>query len=330
MREPIAPSLELVVPESEGGIYGAPIAADRDSGGRTWVVVSEQLPMLFSETGEFLGRVGSLGEGPSEFRAVSEVVHAAHDSVAFVDVGNSRVSVWSSTSAMHRAISVPFPFGSIVVEKWPNRVWVSGRRTMRGPTHLIYRLDLSGTQAIVSDSLPLRLDSTGSFAGFMAAQRELALTGDTLWVMTPHAGRIQGWRLGEMDSSVDFTLPWLGDPLAQQGSQGPPQLVSNLDAFRFDPGRREFTIFGRIGDQDRYAAVVQGFVDRGAVEVAASEFPSPAELYWSHRAQVDPGGRVVSDVRLDGLVIDITQDGYAVRLVPSRLGLIRVFLDGVD
>ncbi len=86
----------------------------RDATGRFFVTSNvEALPYIYDERGDFLGRLGTQGEGPGEFTAAA-AVHFWHDSVFVYDRRQSRVSVFDSDLEFVRSIAGISPYYSAV------------------------------------------------------------------------------------------------------------------------------------------------------------------------------------------------------------------------
>ena len=101
----------------EGALSSGPSSIARDSAGR-WLVAtpsqaSPELPGIYSPSGRFLRRIGTLGDGPGEYRRVSHIVRTRGDTILFVDEAARRLSVLSPGLAY--VTSVPLP-------TWPHDV----------------------------------------------------------------------------------------------------------------------------------------------------------------------------------------------------------------
>jgi hypothetical protein len=86
----------------------------RDDRGR-FIVTSnvEALPFLYDSTGTYLGRLGSEGEGPGQFKAAA-AVHTAADSLYVLDRGQGRLLVFDGELSFVRTITGLAPYSVAV------------------------------------------------------------------------------------------------------------------------------------------------------------------------------------------------------------------------
>lgn len=101
-------------------INDMPSAVARDHHGRFYVLQgnSNELPMLFTARGTLIRVIGSIGDGPGEFRAARSVAFGPGDSVAVLDEQLRRVSVLTGE---HRFVR------SFISPAWVNAfAWLEG------------------------------------------------------------------------------------------------------------------------------------------------------------------------------------------------------------
>lgn len=178
VEDPVCPGCEieereilsLGTPDGPGGLPGLPLTVSQDSLGRYWVCFSLGLPMVFDPEGTFLQTVGSLGEGPGEYRSVGRVLSLPGDSLLLLDSRLSRATILAPDLSFVRTHVLPARLGSSVVLRWPEHVVSNVDLPQAGePRMSLVSVDLSGTPGEITGS-------TGSTVsdGFGASSRILA------------------------------------------------------------------------------------------------------------------------------------------------------------
>lgn len=94
----------------DGALSSIPTSIARDAAGRWLVAAPAQAAAepvgVYAPTGEFLGRIGTVGDGPGEFRRPTHVLRAWSDSLLILDREQRRVSVLSPTHAYARSFAL--------------------------------------------------------------------------------------------------------------------------------------------------------------------------------------------------------------------------------
>ena len=109
-----------------GMIQGYPTAVALDSLGRFWSGFSSEGPIVYSENGEFLSKVGRKGEGPGEFQWVSGLIALPGDSVVVFDGGSNRVTILGDDLQLSRDVRYELDASGGFNLGWPNAVVVRG------------------------------------------------------------------------------------------------------------------------------------------------------------------------------------------------------------
>ncbi|MEO8226060.1 MAG: hypothetical protein ABI637_01450 [Gemmatimonadota bacterium] len=134
----------------EGEITSRPWWVARDGGGH--YIVSGGLgetPIVFDARGRFVRRLGTLGDGPGEFRGPVMIRLGAGDSLYTFDFGQRRVSVLSPTFRYVRSFPVPQTLGDFLPAR--NGAIVANA-PMRDAAHIGLPLHLIDSTGVASHS----------------------------------------------------------------------------------------------------------------------------------------------------------------------------------
>lgn len=85
---------ELGTPDTDGELPGFPRMIARTRNGRYVVPVNGEPPFIYDSTGKYLGRLGTLGDGPGEFRTPRFIATGPDDTLFVYEAPSARVSVF--------------------------------------------------------------------------------------------------------------------------------------------------------------------------------------------------------------------------------------------
>jgi hypothetical protein len=104
--------------EGVGALSSPPSSIATDSRGRWYVTApydaGEERAFVFDSSGEYLQRIGGIGEGPGEFQRADVVTVSAGDSLIIRDSRTGRVSVFSSDYEFVRTIRGVAPYSRAI------------------------------------------------------------------------------------------------------------------------------------------------------------------------------------------------------------------------
>ena len=104
--------------EGAGALSSPPSSIAADSRGRWYVTApyggAEERAFVFDSNGEYLQRIGGVGEGPGEFQRAQSVTVSADDSVFMLDGLAGRVSVFSSDYEFVRTLRGVAPYNRAI------------------------------------------------------------------------------------------------------------------------------------------------------------------------------------------------------------------------
>lgn len=317
--------LQLVIPESVGGVSGHALAGGLDSAGRIWVMHQGDLPIYFSSEGLFMGRLGRRGQGPAEFASPTRVFSIPGDSVGVIDPGNGRISVWSRDVQFSRSIAMEIPIARLGIETWPTRVLITANALTPAragwPLHLI---DVSTSRVSFLDSFGANDGQLiGGPVGAMALDRRIWREGDHWWIAEVFAPIVRKWTLSppEVIEERNVAPPaWFGDPL--QAFQGGGDLPSRVDGVWFDGSTGYTWLFVRNGDNETFQRALEEVRRGRSAEVGAGRLPSESEIYRTQVLILGSGRALVADIELGGLVVDVLSDGRVLFAQPGNYGLV--------
>jgi len=155
-----------------GSLASRPYAATRDAEGSYYVVTPDapnEPPLIFSATGDYLGRLGQAGDGPGEFRSPGAIA-ASDDTLFVVDQVSARL-----TAMLHKRVlwTAPAPRGVNSVAYLSNGNIVMNAR-VSDPGHVGFPLHL--------------FDSRGNFRKSLGADTLVIdprnVTRDVVWVQS--------------------------------------------------------------------------------------------------------------------------------------------------
>lgn len=317
--------LELVIPESVGGVSGHPLAGGLDSAGRVWVMHQGDLPMYFSSEGQFAGRLGRRGQGPAEFASPTRVFPIPGDSVGIIDPGNGRISVWSRDLQFSRSIVMEIPIARLAIQTWPTRVLVTANALTPAragwPLHLI---DVSTDRVSFLDSFGANDGQLiGGPVGAMALDRRIWREGDHWWIAEAFAPTVRKWALAPPEVVEERSVAppaWFGDPLhaLQRGGD----LPSRVDGVWFERSTGYTWLFVRKGDNETLQRALEEARRGSGTEAGVGTLPSESEIYHTQVLVMGSGGALVADIELDGLVVDVLSDGRVLFARPGSYGLV--------
>lgn len=95
---------EIGEPDSPGELPGVPRMISRSRDGRYIVPVVGEPPFVYDSTGKYTGRLGSLGDGPGEFRTPRFVATGPGDTVFVYEAPSGRISVFAPDLRFVRTI----------------------------------------------------------------------------------------------------------------------------------------------------------------------------------------------------------------------------------
>jgi hypothetical protein len=122
--------------DGPGSLSTNPSSIRVDARGRYWVTQEAELPMVFDGTGKFVKSIGSVGEGPGEFRAAYATMPLS-DSVLVFDYITRRATMVGSDLRPGRTIAVPPDIAAGTIITWPTLAFMRkaswGRNEARDP-----------------------------------------------------------------------------------------------------------------------------------------------------------------------------------------------------
>lgn len=321
-----AHSVELVIPEDQGGIPGTPLDFLVDGTGITWVLFPAQQPVLFSATGEYLGPVGMMGSGPGEFGYPGALFAIPGDSVAIVDARNRRVTIVGPDRRAARSVRMTYPIARAQVVSWPDSVVISAVIPgQTGAARLLHMADFRGDEIRV----------TGSFGGSaepgvpgtpLHMMRHLAASGDQVTSVDLDRLRAQSWtRAGEMLEERDVDLVWFDDPLANPGP-----MPDGVDGFHHDPESDLTWIIASDVDPTVLESIFEEARAAGRQEITGSDLPPPSSYRETHLVALDADSQLHADMTLDGYAVRVGPDGTLLVARTGPFDTVRLFLERVD
>lgn len=201
--------VELGDPSEPDGSINAPWAGVYEIEDGRWATVDFYLPFafrLFGRDGRFEGTVGREGDGPGEFRRISEVVEWG-DGLGVFDSETGRLSLLSKDFEFTGSL----PLGSLIrLVSVSDTILVANALFAPGAAegHFVHVLDRTGRPSVSfgGDQRPLDLRP-----GPSAMHRLVAGAGDgaSVWVAAPGAFRLQRYDLeGNLLQTVEPSADW--------------------------------------------------------------------------------------------------------------------------
>jgi len=296
--------LRLGEGDAPGFIARPFLTVSRDHNGRYWITYSEGgLPMVYSPKGQFLGQVGTKGEGPGEFTRPWGSFPIPGDSMAVLDPVLQRVSVLDSDLRTVRTIRLIGTHYSAVVTNWPTVVTNGIMGTAASVGLPYHEVDLSGTEGSVLNSYGGSGDAVGPQNSGRLLGRLASGRGDWFWTVPRNEYSVQKRNLqGEVVESFISRPPWFPEPapLRWVGPTPPPQAVKGL----WEAPEGLVWVFVEVPRSD-WKAVWQAFVDDGAIGA-----PEPQTLWRTNVEVIDLKTRqVLVRGEMDDLVNTVLDDG---------------------
>lgn len=201
--------VELGDPSEPDGSINAPWAMVLELEDERWATVDFYLPFafrLFGRDGRFEGKVGREGDGPGEFRRISEVVEWG-DGLGVYDSETGRFNLLSKDFEFTGSV----PFGSLIrLVSVSDTILVANAlfAPAAAEGHVVHVLDRAGRPSVSfgGDQRPLDLRP-----GPSAMHRLVAGAGDgaSVWVAAPGAFRLQRYDLtGNLLQTVEPSADW--------------------------------------------------------------------------------------------------------------------------
>lgn len=294
----------LGVPDGDGAI-GTPIAVARDRQGR-FLVVSREFPdeiQIFSPSGAYLGKAGRSGEGPGEFRSVSQVF-VLGDSIHILDTRLRRHSVLSKDLRHVRSESVPLELLGGGILPMPGGVLVANAvvRTLDAlgnPLHVLRESRITASFGYAEGSI---------FPGGGNDWRALwPSTAGRFWAGQRLNYIIEEWTAdGEKTRELVRRASWFphrSEPYTSIAEGPAPQLRKLLQ----DESGRLWTL-SAIPDERWRSTVVEGEPDAHGNRLSVLD---PHRWNDSVIEVIDPNrGEVVASLRLDPYFAFLLDPGY--------------------
>jgi hypothetical protein len=123
--------------DGPGSFERQPAFVTHDARGRYWTSGNDS-PSLFSATGQYLGTVGGVGDGPGELRRPFYPHGLPGDSVLVLSPGRATIYAPDGRFARHLTLTGSFRFVSVL--HWPDSVLLGG--TISSSEHFGYPLHL--------------------------------------------------------------------------------------------------------------------------------------------------------------------------------------------
>lgn len=320
-------SVELLIPEAEGGSFGAPMDFTIDESGLIWLIQSGQLPVVFSPDGRFLGRFGSIGEGPREFRHPVTVFNVPGDSVAIVDAGNRRVTIVGPGRVVGRTVRMSYTIYRAEVVRWPDLIMVSSviptPERAGWPLHFV---DLSGSEMGVSASFgSTQTVMSGSLKDNLRIRRRLSRAGPHFWAVDEYKLHARRWSgSGDLLEERSTYLEWFGEPLDIESNV--PEAV---DGLHYDSETGLLWIVASDVDRSVIQAVIERAQASGRQEIPGSEMPPVSSYRSSRLLALDAQSQLRADVPIDGQVVSVAPDGTMLVARPGPLEVVRLYLERI-
>lgn len=321
-------SVELVIPEAQGGIGRTPLDFAIDGSGTVWVLFPGEPPALFDADGVFLERYGSIGQGPGDFRNPVTVFAVPGDSVAIVDGGNRRVTIVGPNRVVGRTVRMSYSITRAVVVSWPDSVFVSG--AILTPAHAgwpLHLADLGGSEVRVFHSFGANRGlMSGGLTETLELGRRLATAGREIWTVDEYRLRARRWSpAGEMQEERAANLDWFGDPLSLASTM--PEAVNGL---YYDAEKDLLWLVVSDVDREVLRSIFEEARASGRQEIAASQLPPGSSYRVTHLVALDSESRVYADLRLDGYAVSVGSDGTLLMARTGLLDVVRLFLEAVE
>jgi hypothetical protein len=172
---------------------------------------NEQI-LRFSRTGQPLGRVGRIGDGPGEFRIVFGLFIDGGDSL-YVVRDAYRIEVFAPTGQPIRSIKTPISGISGLAALGDGRLFIAGRGLTASSAGLPFHIIAQNGQILRSFGLPNPNPSE------LSIERHVVVTPS----MAHWALDARNYRLDEMDGdgrlvrSIAVNAPWLRRPIMPNG-----------------------------------------------------------------------------------------------------------------
>lgn len=311
--------------DEQAFLASVPHSVGVDNDGRYWITSWRRLPLLFDPTGHFLRKLGSIGDGPDEFRDPANLLFVPGDSIVVFDANSLRATVITSDLRMARSVRLGGDLTAVAVIRWPDSVLVSGRLPAPAPAgQYVHLVSLVGTEISVITS------STSDVEPPDQPQADAWLLSSAgsgfAWAASTHLYRLYQLAAGRLPASATLERrpPWfVPGPVRSIGTPTSPP-PSAVHAVSQD-------VYGRLWVYSRVAS--ESWRDawpklrEGTLEVAVSAIEMD-KLLSTMVEVIDPiAGRVLARRQLPGLVISaMSSDRLAVYHVGAdALPLVKVF-----
>ena len=271
--------------------------------GRYWITSSEgELPKVYSQTGQFLGEVGTKGEGPGEFKDPRPAFPIPGDSMALLDPALQRVSVLDSELRTIRIIRLIGQYSAVVVTDWPTVVTNGIVGTAAGVGQPYHVIDLGGREGTILDSFGGSGDAIGPRNTRMLLSRLASGRGDWFWTVprNDYSVRKRNWS-GEVLDSFISRPPWFPEPapLVWRGNTPPVRSMTGL----WEAPEGLVWVFARVARSD-WRAGLQAVLSGGG------RAPEPQTLWRTNVEVIDlKSRRVMARSEMDDLVNSVLEDG---------------------
>lgn len=215
--------------EGPGALKGDVVDVHRDSRGRYYVLEQfSQRIKVFAAEGHHLITIGREGQGPGEFRGISEIVIGEADSLYAFDVLNGTLSVFDSDYSFIRSSQLQTrPTNRIKPVRGGHFIMASWIRTPKRIGYPLHLMDADG-QLVASFG-----SETGEFRPGQARPVKMALaTSERVWASQSHKYSPKLWHVfeGHKLREIEREVDWFPPSSAAQGPSvdepPPPRLTS--------------------------------------------------------------------------------------------------------
>ena len=306
----------LIGPD-EGFYKGQPPQINEGTWGDRWVVWTLTRLLLFDRDGELAGTIGQEGQGPMEWRNISEVV-VVGDSLVVFDTGNARATVIGPDRKAVRSFTIP---GFVLRDaehlggdRYALAMHLRGDRSFAGRAVLVYAEGGEFFAKFDEFDLVPQLASQRAYRKLAIVDGQI-VTGSLDYALRKFTadGKLLGTAIRR---PPQWTTPMFdGDFYGTYGAdQTPPSFFVDLAT----DGDRLWTLTG-VPAEDWRASLFE--VEEGVTVLDADAYRPLVEL-------VDPGSfDVVARAVFDGFPVSVLEGGHFVISRTDDLGFVTLTIN---
>ena len=303
------------------GALSGPRQVLADARERYWAFEFSSPPMVFGGNGEYIRTVGSIGQGPGEFRGAISGMLVPGDSVVVFDAANRRASVIGPDLTMGRLIRMSFAVYEGVAVAWPAAVIGTGDiRTEGAGSSPLHMLSFASRDVAAEGLFGPGDGMARPGASRQTIHRVAAARSGGVWSADAQEYRVTLFSAkGEPVKTLERKPSWF--PVPSRGMRfspnapPPPELTGLFE----DPKSGYLWVYARVPASNWRAAWPAASANATAV---SSRSIATEKLYDTRIEVLDPStGRVVARGSLAGPVVSV--------LSGNRAAMYEVDADGI-